>query len=164
MEYLEANCFLFSSSFLQCSLLTKRTIVFFEFLFDFAILWQIITSFVVTWTSISNKMAHTAFSRLLSLTLSGTQTKWDFFFARIVLSYHCKTSTLFFPKSHFARKHLLSFWSLFCGNINYWIRHLSNSSMIHTAAMNSPLSLNHKYLTNFHHNINAYQTRWSYDK
>lgn len=162
MEYLEANRFLFSSSFLQCSVNKTHDCLVWIFI-DFAILWQVITSFVVTWTSIPNKMARTAFSRLLSFTLSGLQTKWDFFFSRIVLNYYCRTSTLFF-QSHFARKHLLSSWSLFCDNINYWIQHLSNSSMIDTAAMNSALSLNHKYLTNFHHNINAYQTRWSYDK
>ena len=111
--------FLFSKIFLQCFLFTKWIIVFFNlFLSDYPILWQASTStsFTVTWTLISDRIAVTVSSRSSSLMLSGIPDKTRLF----LQSYcsrssidDCRTSTLLSKQSHFARNCALSSWNLF---------------------------------------------------
>ena len=117
-EYLDINkksleAIFFPKNFVHCFLFTKRIIVFFDlFLFDCPILWQLdSTSFAVTWTSISDRMAVTASSSSSSLMLSGIPDKMRLF----LWSYcsrssidGCRTSTLLSKQSHIACNHILS--------------------------------------------------------
>ena len=108
-EYLDINkksleAIFFPKNFVHCFLFTKRIIVFFDlFLFDCPILWQLdSTSFAVTWTSISDRMAVTASSSSSSLMLSGIPDKMRLFLYHTVLDHQLMVAEhlLFFLSNH----------------------------------------------------------------
>ena len=99
--------FLLSRAFLQCFLLTKRTIVFLDlvFLSVFPNRWQASISSDCILTPVSDKIEETVFSKWLSGILSGIPAKTKLFFLPYCpkeFRFCSRVTTLFSKVPHFA--------------------------------------------------------------